>query len=315
MLTRVVASALACGIATAAARVQAADIGRRDAAAGPNQTSPARDTASASDDEGGSTPLPAFASVTVAPSVRSADAVRAWAQDGVSAALANDVVDPSEVGPRALVVEVGGKTLDYVVTVGVRDATQAAWLAGPDTTRCACSPDALVEHVRGAVAQVIPSLRPQQAPSPAGDAANGAAPTGSSPRPHPGDTEPPRRARPRSNAMTAAGASTLAAGAVVTGLGVALALRRPRYAVADDASVEHARTTVPAGVTLAALGGVALVTGVVLLAVGVTKAKKANRAKAAQPVGHADEHRETKQSFAAPWLGPAHFGVSLQGRF
>ncbi len=192
--------------------------------------------------------------VEVAESAGDVDMMRTWMLDAASQGMADAKVAVDEVLPgRELVVQIEGVVFDYQYLVGVRGPE--GWIGTAQSMACSCKDDDLVARVRAAAADASPRLK--------GDPS---VPVG------PGEVGPKRRGL---GPKGIAGAVLLGAG--VAGIvGGAVLLTRPedRSTKSDDLQRYEGTTTKPAGIAVLVLGGAAVVTGAVLLAVGLKARKK-----------------------------------------
>ena len=210
-----------------------------------------------------------------------------------------------DAGPLIKAYESGGASLEpgaIEIVVSETSAVDfAAKLTGhqngasasTSTTCKACTETELVESITGALADLLPQLS---------DAAKAAAPAEPVEPESPPEPEPEKQ-RKALGTLGIVGVMGMVAGAGLVGTGIPLALREDQIQGASGSStgavsgeVEQ-RSTRPAGIALASIGGAVLVTGLALLVVDrVRKPKK-------------------KAALLAPNLGPGHVGLGVSGRF
>lgn len=186
-----------------------------------------------------------------------------------------------------IAVNVGGATYDYRVSVVVmRDGLPLGPVSEPET--CECNSEALLAMVDDRIAAKVEELRahPSKETSP---------PEPPIPVPKVSVTDDSRR---RSGAMGSVGIGVAVLGAGLLGVGVPLALRQDEIRGGPGRLIET-RSIHDVGIGIAAVGGVALLTGVSLHVVDLVRRKQ--RAVA-----------------VVPTMGPRHAGLTIawkiQGR-
>lgn len=159
-----------------------------------------------------------------------------------------------------------------------------------------CTEGELVEKASGIIASLIakiPRDEPADTPDPA--------PAGTADEPAQGPTETPPvdpgagDDAKRPTALGWAGIGVGVAGLVMTGVGIPLAVTEEQFDDGGDVVREPVSNEV--GYALIGVGAAAVVAGVVMLAVDLTR------------------HPKTRKAALVPVLGPAFAGVSLTGRF
>lgn len=201
--------------------------------------------------------------------------------------------------PRAIEIVVSETSaVDFAAKLtGHQDGASAS----TSTTCKACTETELVESITGALADLLPQLS---------EAARAAAPTEPNGPEALAEPEPETPAEPDEGErrkslgpLGIVGVMGMVAGAGLVGTGIPLALRDDQIQGAGGSSTGsisgevEKRSTRPAGIGLASIGGAFLVTGVALLVVDRVRkpAKKSAR--------------------IAPSFGPHHVGLGVSGRF
>ncbi|MEM6992238.1 MAG: hypothetical protein AAF721_17135 [Myxococcota bacterium] len=158
-----------------------------------------------------------------------------------------------------------------------------------------CTESELVETAQAVLEQQLPALRELSAPkeAPAKIEPKEEDPDVTDPvQPQPGGSDPVDQGGKGLGTLGKAGIAVGVVGVAALVPGIVLAVLPPK----PLPNAEQRETTVP-GIVLAAAGGAALVTGVALLVVDVTRAKKDRNAR------------------LLPSIGPRSAGLSLTGRF
>lgn len=203
--------------------------------------------------------------------------------------------------PRAIEIVVSETSaVDFAAKLtGHQDGASAS----TSTTCKACTETELVESISGALADLLPQLS---------DAARAAGPEDSAEPETPTEAEPPTEPEPETTRgegrralgpLGIVGVMGMVAGAGLVGTGIPLALREDQIQGASGSSSgsvsgeAEKRSTRPAGIALASIGGAVLVTGLTLLV--VDRVRKPDK----------------KGALLAPSFGPGRIGLGVSGRF
>lgn len=197
-----------------------------------------------------------------------------------------------------IAVVIGGANYDYRVSVvAMRDGEPL----GPadETMTCVCSSDELLALVDERIHAAVEALgtdpkepamaSPEPAPAPA-PTASGAPARPPAPEPSDGEADEPKRLE----ALGYSGIGVSVLGAAILGAGVALVLRPDE--IRGGRGEAERFTTRYLGIAMTAGGGVAVATGVVMIAVDLARPR-------------------ARRTALIPTFGPRHAGLALTRRF
>lgn len=235
--------------------------------------------------------------IEISDTIKDSDLLRTWIiERSLDAAKAR--IPTREGHDEWIAVEIGGSNYDYRVSAVAMREGEPLGPAGEPAT-CVCSSDELLTLVDARIhaaaealamapeepALVSPPPDPEPAPNPLVDPARALAAA-----PSDGEADEPRRM----GAVGSTGIGVGVLGAATLGAGVALVLRPDE--VRGDAGEATGFTTRALGIAMTAGGGVALATGVVMLAVDLARPR-------------------ARSTALVPTLGPRHAGLAITRRF